>query len=50
MNHAFSTLYTAILHEKLQIRLSSIIQNSITFKNGNRKKKYFCEGTLWLQK
>ena len=36
----FSTLYTTIHHDKLTIRLASIILNYFIFKNGNRRYKY----------
>ena len=40
----FSTLYTTIPHDKLKSRLASIIRNSFTFKNGNRRYKYLVFG------
>ena len=35
----FSTLYTTIPHQKLKSRLATIIRNSFTHKNGNRRYK-----------
>ena len=40
----FSTLYTAIPHQKLKDRLTSIIRNAFIFKNGNRRYKYLVLG------
>ena len=39
-----STLYTAIPHQKLKNRLTSIIRNAFIFKTGNRWYKYFVLG------
>ena len=36
----FSTLYTTIPHSKLKERLTKIISNAFTSKNGNRKYKF----------
>ena len=35
----FSTLYTTIPHEKLNIRLKEIIHNAFYFKNGRQRYK-----------
>ena len=40
----FSTLYTAIPHQKWKERLTSIIRNAFIFKNGNRIYKYLVLG------
>ena len=40
----FSTLYTTIPHQKLKVRLTSIIRNAFIFKNGNRRYKYLVLG------
>ena len=40
----FSTLYTAIPHQKLKDRLTSIIRNAFIFKNGNRRYTYLVLG------
>ena len=40
----FSTLYTTLPHQKLKDRLTSIIRNAFTFKNGNRRYKYLVLG------
>ena len=40
----FSTLYTTIPHQNLKNRLTSIIQNSFVYKNGNRRYKYLVLG------
>ena len=40
----FSTLYTTIPHQKLKIRLATIIRNSFLHKNGYRRYKYLVSG------
>ena len=40
----FSTLYTTIAHQKLKIRLATIIKNSFIHKIGNRRYKYLVLG------
>ena len=40
----FSTLYTAITHQKLKSRLAAIIRNSVIHKNGNRRYKFLVLG------
>ena len=40
----FSTLYPTIPHQKLKIRLATIIRNSFIHKNGNRRYKYLVLG------
>ena len=40
----FSTLYATIPHQKLKVRLTSIIRNAFIFKNGNRRYKYLVWG------
>ena len=40
----FSTLYTAIPHQKLKSRLATIIRNSFLHKNENRRYKYLVLG------
>ena len=40
----FSTLYTAIPHDKRKSRLAGINWNSFIFKNGNRRYKYLVFG------
>ena len=48
----FSTLYTTIPNQKLKSMLTSIIRNSFTYKNGNRRYKYLflCrEGSYYVK-
>ena len=40
----FSTLYTTIPHQKLKIRLATIIRNSYIHKNGNCRYKFLVLG------